>query len=154
MSFSIADSVALGVFALGLVGYLVNALIDRRAKAAALRTAAYLDYFRAQSTMAAIRDPHDPEFQQMDALSLDARTRILLYGSKQVVAALKRLMGESRSYKDPGSLEAYTELLAAMRRESLRESLSKEDVARILVFRQEDALPDHVHMESRRSMKS
>lgn len=141
---SIGDAVAVSVFALGLAGYLINAWLDRKTRAAGFRTEAYLDYLRAQNIMSTIKNARDPEFQRMDALGLDARSRILVYGSRRVIEALKQLKAGSSSYLDPSSMRAFTALISAMREDSVGDKASLEEVARILVLGQGVELPQFV----------
>lgn len=144
MAFGIADGVALAAFGLGLCGYLINGWQDRRTRAANRRTEAYLDYIRSQNMMAVIKDDRDPEFQRMDALHLDARARILLYGSSTVIDSLRHLKSGNRSFMHPQTLVSYVALLSAMRKDLVGGALTKEEVGRILVFDQGEELPSHV----------
>lgn len=126
---------AVAVFGLGLIGYVVNAILERKAQAARMRTDAYLDFCKAQNTMAVIRDSEDPEFKRMDALCLDAKNRILIYGSSGVVSALRELCSDADSYTTPQGLKRFTDLLSAMRKDAVGKLLTEEEVARTIVFK-------------------
>ena len=131
---NVGDGVALGVFLVGISGYLINAVIDRRARASVLRTEAYLDYVRCNMGMAVLANPNNEDFQRFFLQELDAPARVLIYGSKEVVRALRELRSCSARLDNPVSQRAFSDLISAMRKDATGNHATFDEVTRILVL--------------------
>jgi len=130
----IGAAVAIGTVLIGVLSYWANSYFDRRAQAARMRTDAYLDWCRAQNVIATLGQTDIDENRRMRALDLDARNRILIYGSKKVVKALVGLQGCPDTYDTRLGLAKFAGLISAMREDAVGESLSHIDIAQVLVF--------------------
>jgi hypothetical protein len=89
-----------------------------------LRSAAYIDFVAGVANAA----------HQTGGIAevADARTRIAIYGGKDVIRSLSQFIALGAQTVDPKGMQAFAELCSVMRAETGREFVSAEDVHGVL----------------------
>lgn len=82
------------------------------------RTKAYTDYLRCVSEQANPDQMHSSDGHELGARTADAKCRICLYGSSQVVAAFARFETLGATMNTPEQQAAFTRMVAIMRHDS------------------------------------
>lgn len=135
---NISDAVALGTVAALLLGYFINATLDRRAKAIQLRTEAYIDLLKGITGCSAYASSTD-KHREFSALHMDARARILLYGEAAVIEALDDFWRLGAGFDTEERQVSFLKLITSMRSASGHGSLSGESIRTILLYSVEAA---------------
>ena len=115
---SIATLIAL---ASGLAGAFFQSLFSRRSEyiraGRQARYEAYADYFKGIAEISHLADAQDRSAAHM--LIANARGRIALYGSANVIEAMSRVFNHGADVVSPAAREALAGMLAAMRADVL-----------------------------------
>jgi hypothetical protein len=99
-----------------------------------LRTQAYLDFLKGVADLAHLNDPHGSQERDAYAKVADSKTRICLYGSREVVMALAVFEKLGALIKSVPQREAFMAMVLAMRRDSGSTSGPKvEDIEPVLL---------------------
>jgi hypothetical protein len=99
-----------------------------------LRTQAYGDYLRSVSELAHLNDPLGSQERDAIAAGTDAKARICLYGSKEVIRAFAQFETLGASVKSVPQRQAFVGMVSAMRDDSGSPSNPKvEDMETILI---------------------
>jgi len=99
-----------------------------------LRTGAYLDYVKAVSGLAHLDDPQGSQERDLLAIAADAKARICLYGSRQVVGAFASFEKLGAAVISPRQCESFVAMIVAMRKDSGNTSRARiEDVRQLLL---------------------
>lgn len=109
---------------LPLVGVVLGATLqfwlsrtaDREKNADALRSQAYADYLRAVAVAGHLRSDQDLRDAHLDAA--DAKARIAIYGSAQVINALSRFEEAGAVITEGPSAQAFVSVVSSMRADS------------------------------------
>ncbi|HYA22675.1 MAG TPA: hypothetical protein VEF05_00855 [Terriglobales bacterium] len=129
-------------FVAASLGALFGASLTRRTERfkhlQEMRSSAYADFLRgfarvgrAQSdTMRDERSMH--EELEGRVIVTDSRSRIVIYGGKDVVHALSRFISLGTQTHTPEGMQAFTELCMLMRPEAGKERASFDDISRVL----------------------
>jgi hypothetical protein len=100
--------------------FLLSRAATREQHAATLRSQAYADYLRAVAASRHLRSDDDLRDANRDAA--DAKARIAVYGSSDVVNALSRFEESGAVLSNAAASRAFVSLVAAMRLRSGRVS--------------------------------
>jgi hypothetical protein len=113
---SIAFFSFLGVIVGAGLQYLFTRFLEERKHRQSLKTAAYTDYIRAVAEAAhiALQDQRPAIFARL----ADAKTRICLYGSPEVVTALAGFESQGGIIGNDQQREAFLKAVEAMREDS------------------------------------
>lgn len=112
------QSLLLPIFSLGgvVVGgglqFLFGRALESRKQLALQRSQSYVDYFKSLSLLAHGNDTKENRF-----LATDAKTRICLYGSQDVVEHLRKFEEVGAFTNSPEAQAVIVDLLKAMRRD-------------------------------------
>jgi hypothetical protein len=129
-------------FVAASIGAIFGAFLTRRTEKfkhlQELRSAAYADFLRgfakvgrAQSD--GLRDERSMlEEREGRVIVTDSRSRIAIYGGKDVVSALSRFVAVGTQTLTPEGMKAFADLCRLMRAEAGRENASAEDITRVL----------------------
>ena len=93
--------------------FLLSRAATREQHAATLRSQAYSDYLRAVAASGHLRSDDDLRDAHRDAA--DAKARIAVYGSTDVINALSRFEESGAVLSNVGASRAFVSLVAAMR---------------------------------------
>jgi hypothetical protein len=84
-----------------------------------LRTTAYVDFIRSTAEIAMSQKMQDKEKELKGSINLtDAKGRIGIYGSKQVVAAIAAFFRNYGALTSPAAYSAFLEIVRTMRSET------------------------------------
>ena len=100
----------LGALLVGVIGYLSGRLLETRRQLTLQKGQAYADYLKALAMSAT-----DHKSTEAVPLAADAKTRMCIYGSPAVIAALGAFERAGARIVDEGSQRIVAQLLAAMR---------------------------------------
>ncbi len=99
-----------------------------------LRTQTYLDYLKGVADMAHLNDPIGSQERDATARVADAKARICLYGSRDVIGAFAVFEKLGATVQSSPQREAFVGMILAMRRDSVNTSVPRvEDVATVLL---------------------
>lgn len=93
--------------------FLLSRAATREQHATMLRSQAYADYLRAVAASSHLRSDDDLRDAHRDAA--DAKARIAVYGSKEVIEALSRFEESGAVLLNAAASKAFVSLVAAMR---------------------------------------
>lgn len=122
---------------IAVIGYLVNAWLERKAQAHRLRIQAYTDLLKGVTGCSAYTGG-TPEHRSFSAIHMDARARILAFGDLSVIAAVAAFWGEGASFDTPERQDLFAKLIAAIRKASGRGVIAEATVRRMLLDNVED----------------
>lgn len=128
---------------LPLIGLVVGAILqywlsrasESRKQLELLQSQAYIDYLKA-ATKAAHADSKTA-ILSAQAEATDAKTRLAVYGSSEVIAALARFEEAGAVLDNPKALETFISLVGAMRQ---RDPATGSDLRLVLFGKQRDPL--------------
>jgi hypothetical protein len=132
---STENLIAILATAVAVGGYFLNARFDRNARAEQRRQDAYSDYLRGVAGCAIYErsmseDASRAAFQSSLATVVDAKSRILVFGERKVVDALKRYCELGQSLFTNDEKDAYVKLVDSMRKE---DTLDYQTVNHVLI---------------------
>jgi hypothetical protein len=125
---------------LSLVGVIVGAFLqsffqlrrERATQKQALKIKAYTDYLQAVSTLSGkVVERHN---EARIALT-DAKMRILIYGSKDVITNIAMLDRVGSNLRSSEGANAFVSVTSAMRGDSDQSTVTREDITQILFSR-------------------
>lgn len=133
------------VAALPLLGVIIGAALQSRLGRSAerekhvegLRAQAYADYLRSVAAAAHLRSDEDLRDAHRDAA--DAKARIAVYGSNEVISALARFEESGAALGSAGSRTAFVALVTRMR--STSPSAQERDIEAVLFGANQGGLP-------------
>jgi ATP-dependent protease HslVU (ClpYQ) peptidase subunit len=124
------------------LGALLGAFLTRRTERfkhlQELRSTAYVDFLRGFAKVGrAQSDTMRDERSLLEELEgrvivTDSRSRIAIYGSKDVVRSLANFIGFGTQSLTPEGMKAFAELCVLMRMEAVKQSVSFEDIKKVL----------------------
>jgi hypothetical protein len=129
-------------FVAASIGAIFGAFLTRRTETfkhlQELRSTAYADFLRGfakvgRAQMDTARDERSGlEELEGRVIVTDARSRIAIYGGEDVVHALSKFISLGTQTLNPEGMKAFADLCAMMRAETGRESVSVEDITKVL----------------------
>ena len=125
----------LGVVIGASLQFVLGRAAQRRSDLERERVTAYVDYLRAVAAAAHLRS--DEDLRDADRDAADAKSRIAVYGSASVVAALAQFERGGRVLSSDKSIATFVDLIEAMR----PGKVNRADIALLLVG--ERRSPDH-----------
>ena len=125
----------------GIVGASLQYLFARRTEAykqlQATKVLAYVDFVKAVANRAAAQKRHQQE-KEFDAISLltDAKVRIAVYGSKEVVSSVGDFFRQHGSLNTPEAIEAFAKVIQTMRLQTVKsnDKLTSEEISNLLFW--------------------
>jgi hypothetical protein len=99
-----------------------------------LRTQAYLDYIKSVSGLAHLNDPQGSQERDLLASAADAKARICLYGSGEVVKAFALFEKLGAAVTSPSQRESFVAMIVAMRSDSGSASRARIEDVRLLLL--------------------
>ncbi len=121
-----------------IIGAFLTLRVNRSKHLQELRSAAYVDFLRGLSKIAIarkdpIRDAHSLQEELNGVIMLaDAKARIGIYGSGEVVRALARFVSHGSETVTPEGMDTLTEVCELMRKESVNDGVPFDDLSRLL----------------------
>jgi len=124
------------------IGAIFGAFLTRRTEKfkhlQELRSAAYADFLRGFARIG--RAQTDTELDERGKLEelegrvivTDSRSRIAIYGGKDVVSAMSKFIATGTQTLTPEGMKAFAELCRSMRADTGREPVPIEDITRLL----------------------
>jgi len=103
-----------------------------------LRSAAYADFLRGfakvgRAQVDKMRDDRSmSEELEGRVIVTDSRSRIAVYGGRDVVHALSKFISLGTQTHNPEGMHAFAELCTLMRAKTGRQRVSSEDITRVL----------------------
>jgi hypothetical protein len=83
-----------------------------------LRTQAYLDYLKSVSGLAHLNEPNGSQERDLLTGAADAKARICLYGSAEVIRAFAQFERLGAMLSTPSEQQAFVAMIASMRKDS------------------------------------
>lgn len=119
-----------GVIVGGGLQYLFGRALESRKQLTLQRSQSYVDYFKAVALLA-----HGDKIKETNSLAADAKTRICLYGSPDVIGHLKKFEEAGAITSSPEAQIVIVGLLKAMRRDVGKDNQMPDDeVLRRVLF--------------------
>jgi len=142
------------VAVLSVVGVLVGASLqyfftrnhDAQRYQRDLRTQAYLDYIKSVTGLAHLSDPQGPQERDLWASAADAKARICLYGSGEVIQAFAAFEQLGAMLSSPSEQRCFVAMIAAMRKDSGNESPANIEDIRLLLLGDERLSPGDINL--------
>ena len=107
-----------GVLVGASLQYLFTRYLESQRHQRELRTQAYLDYLKSVSGLAHLNDPQGSQERDLLANAADAKARICVYGSSQVVQAFASFERLGAKVSSPAQRRSFVAMVAAIRRDS------------------------------------
>ena len=131
---TISEIAALGTVSAAFVTYAANVALERRGRVATRRAEAYIDFLTGISRTANITNRDSKEFRDADISTLEAKHRVILYGSERVVRELALMYdGEPHFSATVEGRRQYACVLNAMRADCSKGKVSEYEIVRILI---------------------
>lgn len=113
-----------GVIVGAVLQYFFTRHLDSQKHHRELRTAAYTDYLKCVSEHASFgRKRESQEGQELASRTADAKCRICLYGSSDVIGAFANFERLGATMNTPEQCQAFTRMVSIMRDDSARGGL-------------------------------
>lgn len=129
-----SDYIALAAVTVSLLAVAFNLFLDRKKRIADKRAEAYIDFLKHMSLLANLQDRPEAERFPVDAAQLEAKQRILLYGSPRVIQALVGLqLGGGDFTTDEGG-KSFVALVQAMQKDCSGVCSTPEQILTPIVY--------------------
>lgn len=128
----------LGVVLGASLQYFFSKSAESRKYLATLKTQAYIDYLRCVAESAHVGRDNPKVRKEIFAKAADAKTRISIYGSSAVIAALASFEEMGATIDSPQSEEKFLALCNAMRGESNGKEKTTPDALKMILFSSEN----------------
>jgi len=123
-----------GVLVGASLQYLFTRYLETQRYQREFRTQAYLDYIKSVSGLAHLNDPQGSQERDLLASAADAKARICLYGSGEVIEAFASFERLGAAVISPSQCESFVAMIVAMRRDSGDASRARiRDVQQLLL---------------------
>ena len=119
----------MGAILAALITLFYNSYAERKRRGLERRVEAYLSLLRAMTLM---MQPEGEQQREGRQLYLEARHRLLLYGSRKVVQSFRRYYGSGRHTEGPGR-HRFAELIQAMQKDCKINRTDKETIWAVVV---------------------
>ena len=123
-----------GVLVGGFLQYVFTRHLDARRHHRDLRTQAYIDYLKSVSGLAHLNDPQGSQERDLLAGGADAKARICLYGSGEVIQAFAAFEQLGAMLSSPSEQGRFVAIIAAMRKDSGSKSRANIEDLRLLLL--------------------
>lgn len=123
-----------GVFSGALLQHLFTRTAEKKKQFEALRVQSYVDYLRAVSRFAQAAKTDPDKRLHILAEAADAKTRMTIYGSKQIAELLASFERSGATLTTEEGTKTFLLLVSRMRSESIpsHEAVSENDIEAIL----------------------
>ena len=123
-----------GVLVGGFLQYVFTRHLETQRHHRDLRTQAYIDYLKSVSGLAHLNDPHGSQERDLLAGAADAKARICLYGSGEVINAFAAFEQLGAMLSSPAEQRCFVAMIAAMREDSGSKSPANIEDIRLLLL--------------------
>lgn len=124
----------IGVAASALIQFFLGRRAEKNKKIIEIRTQAYLDFINAVSEIASSAKHHDKRtLEQLQKLT-QAKSRIALIGSAEVVLEMRKFFSGSAFLLTNESFLAFSMLISAMRKDLTKSDFIEIEVLRDVLF--------------------
>ena len=124
----------IGVLAGAVLQFYFTRYLEAQRHRRELRTQAYLDYLKSVSGLAHLNDPHGSQESDLLAGAADAKARICLYGSAEVIKEFAAFEQLGALLSSPSEQRCFVAMIAEMRKDSGNKSpVSIEDIRLLLL---------------------
>lgn len=108
----------LGIILGGSLQYLFTQHLDRQRAFRDARTKAYTDYLKCVSEEAHPSQTESTDGHELSARTADAKCRVCLYGSPDVISAFADFERLGATMRTPEERDGFTRMVAAMRKDT------------------------------------
>ena len=118
------------------IQYVFTSRVENKKHFQQLRTSAYVDFLKSTAGTAISQKKQDPEGETAAiALMTDAKSRIAIYGSPEVAAAVADFFRHHGALTTPESFAAFVDIVAVMRADTpnVDATVSRSDIGQLVV---------------------